>query len=144
MVEVSLKSESNRPAWFLSDDPQVSDAIRGRMGMRSNVWRPATDVYELEDAVVVRVEIAGMSDGNFSISLDGRFLTIRGTRPDVLEKRAYHQMEIPFGEFSTDVELAVPVNLDDVNAAYNDGFLKIVLQKIRPQQVPVKSENGEG
>src|SRR5690554_4037518 len=68
MVEVSLKSESNRPAWFLSDDPQVSDAIRGRMGMRSNVWRPATDVYELEDAVVVRVEIAGMSDGNFSIS----------------------------------------------------------------------------
>jgi hypothetical protein len=33
-------------------------------------WRPPTDVYETDDFVVVKVEIAGVDEQGFSISLD--------------------------------------------------------------------------
>lgn len=105
--------------------------------MRSHIWRPATDVYETEETVVVRVEIAGMREEDFEISLSGRMLSIRGSRPDIQEKRAYHQMEIFFGDFSTEVELPAPVLVDQVAAEYQQGFLRLVFMKDLPKRIPV-------
>ncbi|MBI3241733.1 MAG: Hsp20/alpha crystallin family protein [Chloroflexi bacterium] len=93
-------------------------------------WRPPTDVYETETDVVVEVEIAGMRDEDFHVSLEGRLLTISGTRADKpRERRAYHEMEIPSGEFRTDLELPVTIDTDAIRAVYEDGFLRIRLQK---------------
>lgn len=111
---------------------------RWRIAMRSRAWRPPTDVYERETDVVVRVEIAGMRDEDFSISLTGRNLVIRGVRPDVPERRAYHQMEIFFGEFVCEVELPCAVINEEVSAEYQRGFLKVVLPKRKAQKVRVE------
>jgi HSP20 family protein len=105
--------------------------------LRSHVWRPATDVFEIEESIVVRVEIAGMREEDFSISLKGNQLTVRGNRPDVLERRAYYQMEISFGEFLTEVNLPGPVLSDHVTAEYIDGFLRLVFRKDRPKKIIV-------
>ena len=69
--------------------------------VRSNVWSPPTNVYETEEAYVVRVEIAGMREEDFEILLENNTLLISGSRPDLTERRAYQQMEIRFGKFST-------------------------------------------
>ena len=112
-----------------------------QLTMRSHVWRPLTDVYETEDSVIVRVEIAGMQDEDFSVELNGHLLSIHGFRPEsttpvnAQERRAYHQMEIRFGEFQIDIELPVPVDADQVEAIYNNGFLRIVLPKAHSHQV---------
>ena len=111
--------------------------------MRPHVWQPLTDVYETEDSVVVRVEIAGMQDEDFYVELNGHTLSIHGSRPDntalatTQERRAYHQMEIRFGEFQVDIELPVPVDADQVEAFYNNGFLRIILPKAHPRQIPL-------
>ncbi|MDY7079573.1 MAG: hypothetical protein SXV54_22035, partial [Chloroflexota bacterium] len=34
-------------------------------------WQPPTDVYEDDDGVVVRIEVAGMSGEDLSVSLTG-------------------------------------------------------------------------
>jgi HSP20 family protein len=109
-----------------------------RLTVRTPVWRPATDVYETEDTIVVRVEVAGMREEDFSIELEGRYLTIRGTRPDLPERRAYHQLEIRFGEFNTQVELPVAVEHEHVQAVYGNGFLRVILPKTRPQQIEIE------
>jgi HSP20 family protein len=109
-------------------------------GLRTQFWRPPTDVYETEDAFIVRVEIAGMKANDFAISLENRLLVVRGARPDQPERRAYHQMEIHFGEFSTEVELSSAVDVDKIEAVYRDGFLRITLPKTRPHQVTVQDE----
>jgi HSP20 family protein len=85
----------------------------------------------------VRVEIAGMREMNFSVQLVDRSLTIRGSRQDIPERRSYHQMEIPYGEFSTEVDLMVPIVSEKIEAVYQDGFLKVVLPKARPHQIKV-------
>lgn len=139
MEELQIKSDIINPRWYSSDRAQSLnlDTNRWRNGMRAHIWRPATDVYETEDAVVVRVEIPGMKEEDFSISLTGKVLTVRGNRPDILERRAYHQMEIFFGEFSTEVELPVPVLSDNVTAEYIAGFLRLVFPKDRPKKIRV-------
>lgn len=109
----------------------------GKLTSRSHAWRPPTDVFELADEIVVRVEIAGMQEGDFTIAIHDQKLIIRGTRLDVPEKRAYHQMEIRYGDFNTEVDLRVAVDVDQAKAQYQKGFLTINLPKIQPRQIQI-------
>ncbi|OIN90806.1 MAG: hypothetical protein AUJ21_07945 [Anaerolineae bacterium CG1_02_58_13] len=96
-----------------------------------SAWSPPTDVYETDEAYILRVEVAGMREADFEITLEDGFLQIGGTRPDVPERRAYQQMEIRFGRFSTAVGLPGPVNVDASRAEYVDGFLTVTLPKVK-------------
>ena len=111
-------------------------------------WRPPTDVYETDDSVVVQVEIAGMEEGDavftskFTISLSGRNLTITGVRNDPLTEAqgltlSYQQMEIRYGEFETEVYLPWAIVEEEIEATYEDGFLRVVLPKAKAQKLPV-------
>lgn len=124
------------------DDLQFADGgvPRWRMATRNHGWQPPTDVYETDDTLVVRVEIAGMREDDFSIELDGRTLRIRGVRPDIQERRAFHQMEIRFGEFICEFILPIPVVATEVGATYNNGFLRLVFPKARPRQIIIKED----
>lgn len=106
--------------------------------VRSSVWSPPTDVYEIEENFVIRVEIAGMRDDDFQVAIENNILMIAGLRPDHNERRAYHQMEIWFGKFELAVEIPVPVNVETSLAEYKDGFLMITLPKIQPKQIKVE------
>jgi len=109
---------------------------------RTRTWRPPTDVYETDDCVVVSVEIAGMEEGQFTISLSDRNLIITGVRHDPVAEAhgltlSYQQMEIRYGEFKTEVYLPWAIVEDEIEATYEDGFLTVVLPKAQAQKVPV-------
>lgn len=95
------------------------------------------DIYETEEDLVVRVEIAGMDERDFTIELKNRQLSISGNRQEKPERRAYHRMEIRFGEFNIAIDLPASVETDQVQAVYSGGFLKVVLPKIPPRQILV-------
>lgn len=123
-------------------NPQIPDnneyyIVNWRVNTHPRAWRPPTDVYEHEDKIVVRVEIAGMDESDFSITLDQNTLSIRGIRTDGTERRAYHQMEINFGEFSTSVDILVPIDSDQVKAEYQNGFLWVTLPKAQPRIIKI-------
>jgi len=84
------------------------------------------------------VEIAGMREDDFEVLVENDTLLISGSRPDYTERRAYQQMEIRFGKFSTAVSLPGPVNVEQAHAEYKDGFLTIIIPKSTPKQVKVK------
>lgn len=139
MDELELKSEPLQPRWYSSEEIEAltEGSQRWRNGVRSPIWRPATDLFETTDSIIVRVEIAGMREEDFSISLTRNQLSIRGNRPDIQERRSYHQMEIFFGEFITEVDLPGPVVADEVRAEYIAGFLRLVFPKERPTKISV-------
>ena len=103
----------------------------------SHLWRPPTDVYETEEAFVIQVEVAGMSSADFDIVVQDRRVTVHGVRHDPGEARAYHQMEIHFGEFRTEVELPGLFARGAVTAAYEDGYLRVVLPKPKAHHVDI-------
>lgn len=104
----------------------------------SSVWSPPTDLFESEEALVVRVEIAGMREEDFEVALENNVLLIAGARSDSPERRAYHQMEIRFGKFATSVALPAPVDAESARAEYKDGFLTVTLPKAKPNQIKVE------
>jgi HSP20 family protein len=95
----------------------------------SGVWNPPTDAFETEAAFVVRVEIAGVREDELEVAFEGNLLLVSGQRPDVADRRAFHQMEIPFGKFASAVVVPVPVDVDAATAQYADGFLTVTLPK---------------
>ena len=98
------------------------------------VWHPPTDVYETDTDITVKIEIAGVEEDEFAVRLDGRVLTVYGNRFDPASKLAYQQMEISYGEFRSQVYLPGDVDADGATAAYDDGFLYVVLPKARREQ----------
>jgi HSP20 family protein len=114
----------------------------GWMVRQGRLWRPPTDVYETEDHIVVQMEIAGVQPEDLSIVLHDRRLTIGGVRPDRAaepnERRAYHQMEVAFGEFRSDVEIPAPVDETGITAEYSQGFLRVTLPKLKPHKVTIE------
>jgi HSP20 family protein len=94
-------------------------------------FQPPTDIYQTSDAIIVRVEVAGLSAEEINLSLDessGR-LTISGVREDPAgeEPRRYMNVEIECGEFMRTVQLPRPVDAENAQAGYDRGFLVVRL-----------------
>ena len=127
-----------------SDTEPNRHSVRQTVGwqrqLSSKVWSPPTDMYETEDAYIVRVEIAGMSEADFTVSVEESFLIISGSRPDVQERRAYHQMEIRCGKFTSAVSLPNPINLENTSAEYDDGFFVVMLPKLKSGESEIQEE----
>lgn len=138
MVTLKLTPDPMKTVHYVLHNLQhLEDTSRFRTATRSHIWRPPTDVYETEDTLVVRLEIAGMVETDFTIVIDERFLMIRGVRAEVPERRAYHQMEIRFGEFGADIELPYDVAINEITAVYTNGFLRVTLPKARPRRIEI-------
>ena len=108
------------------------ETIGWQVRVQHHEWSPPTDLYETQADYVVRVEVAGMREQDFSVILEHNYLTINGTRAEPHARRAYHQMEIRFGKFSTIVALPGPVDIKTSRAEYEDGFLTVTLPKTNP------------
>ena len=121
-------------------DRLVQDAMAATLWTpvhRPKTWRPPTDAYETDTHIVVKMEIAGMKESDFSITLSNRSLTISGVRWDPVAKLAYQQKEIAYGHFESTIYLPVAVADDEIEATYENGFLKVVLPKAQTRRVPV-------
>ncbi len=120
-----------------SDDPEGAWLIDIRWKHYPAAWRPPTDVFETPEAIIVRMEIAGMHTDDFRLSLEAQTLVISGTRRDPDLGSAYHRLEIPFGQFQVTVTLPAPIEEAEVEAEYRDGFLRIRLPKRRAHTVAI-------
>lgn len=111
------------------------------------VWRPPTDVYETDEVILIRVEIAGMNPQDFRVHFDNGRLIIQGRRDDACrhQKRIFRQMEINYGPFGVIVALSEPVDGAGIHATYRNGLLEITVPKLKPRatKVPIEGEEDE-
>jgi len=125
------------------DDPRTYKHLQGSSRWawveHVHLWQPPTDLFETESAFIVRVEVAGMSQADFTVTLEEHTLRVGGIRPDPDRRSAYHQMEIHYGEFRSDVALPGDVDAQGIEAAYDDGFLTVTLPRVKPRRILVAS-----
>jgi len=95
-------------------------------------WEPSVDVYETENEVVILIELAGVKEDEIEVAVDNKIVTIRGDRKDIKRgiRRTYSQMEILWGPFERNIPLTTNVDVSQVKAYYESGFLEIVLPKL--------------
>ena len=110
--------------------------------MSGDSWQPSVDVFETEDALVVRAEVPGVRGEDLRVRVDGDVLHISGVRGVPKEPGAFrlYRMEIAFGSFDREVRLPVPFDKDAVHAHLEDGFLRVVLPRRRSQRRRVAVE----
>lgn len=109
-----------------------------RFNQTSHIWIPPTDIFETDSNFVIRIEVAGMSEADFNIMLEVDRLYVEGRRSDAAKIRAYHQMEIRFGDFHLCIDLPPQFDREKVSAVYQEGFLVIKLPRATPTSVQVE------
>lgn len=128
-----LQREFNR-AFESGQKPQESPAL--------NAWTPAVDVYEDENAFLIKVELPEVSREDVKVNLAENTLSISGERRFENEDRrdGYHRVERSYGQFYRSFTLPPNVNAEAVSAQYKDGVLRLTLPKkeeAKPKQIDV-------
>lgn len=101
------------------------------------------DMYETNDAVVVKAAIPGLKSEDLNITVSGDMLTIQGeTRQEEEAKEStYYVRERHYGTFSRVLSLPTSVMADKAEAEFENGILKLTLPKAeeaRPKVITVK------
>jgi HSP20 family protein len=105
-------------------------------------WTPACDIYEDEEGVTLRFELAGLEPKDVDVRFENGVLTLRGERKlEKEEKREnYHRIERTYGTFSRTFTLPATVESENISAESKDGVLRIMLPKkaeTKPRQIKV-------
>ncbi|MBC7186712.1 MAG: Hsp20/alpha crystallin family protein [Calditrichaeota bacterium] len=94
-------------------------------------WSPNTDIFETEQALVIRLEIAGVDREHMEITLRENALTVRGYRHSSphAQRVYFHQAEISYGPFEKVIVLPERLVAGRIEARYREGFLEITIAK---------------
>jgi HSP20 family protein len=105
-------------------------------------WAPAVDIYETEQALVVKADLPEVDPKDLDIRVENNILTIRGERK--FEKKVneenYLRVERAYGAFSRSFSLANTVNSEAIKAEYQNGALTLTVPKreeAKPKQIKV-------
>lgn len=95
--------------------------------------QPAIDIFEDDDAYVIEADLPGVNPENIDVRVEGRELTICGTRQSVswLRSERSVRVERARGEFCRTVELEHPVDPSRIEKRYVNGILQVRLPKKR-------------
>ncbi len=96
----------------------------------------AVDVYQTNDAIVIKALIAGVHPHSVDISLTREAVTISGSRSDEkeVEEDNYFQRELYWGSFSRTIILPEEVDVDLAEASEKHGVLVLRLPKINKKK----------
>lgn len=126
---------------------QLFDASFGtpREEIALKAWTPAVDVYEDENAFLIKLDLPEVNRDDVKVSLNENTLSISGERRvENEEKREnYHRVERSYGQFYRSFTLPPNVNGGAINAQFKDGVLRLTLPKkeeAKPKQIDVKVE----
>jgi HSP20 family protein len=102
----------------------------------SGAWSPPVDIYETDDALVMKAELPGFSKDDISIEMKENTLVIKGERKreDEVKEGSYHRTERVYGAFQRSFLLPTTVDQEKVRAAYKDGVLELRLPKVQAAQ----------
>jgi HSP20 family protein len=104
-------------------------------------WVPNTDVFVVENTLVIKVELAGIQREHLELIADGNRLHICGERPDTCRAAGckFLVMEVNYGPFECVLEIPKEYGLSRAKAAYQNGFLRVdVPQSTRKSSKRVK------
>lgn len=99
------------------------------------VFVPTTDIYEKDDAILVRCDMPGVKDDCVDITLENNELTITG-RQDVARPEGYDLLSTEYdtGTFLRTFKVPQLIQRDKIKAKLHNGVLDIELPKAEQAQ----------
>jgi HSP20 family protein len=118
---------------------QLTSGRRTPMGMPMDVW-------EAEDGYHVALDLPGVDADSIEIVSERNILTIRAARsPEYEQSENVMVAERPMGSFTRQLQIGDTLDVTKVQAAYNDGVLRLVVpvaESAQPRRIPVERHQG--
>lgn len=117
----------------------------GQSAAASPKFQPSADIYETPEALIIRMELAGLTKTDISLTLHRMELIVSGRRrfPQADPIQRFHLLEIEYGSFERRFQLSRVVDENRVEAEYINGILEIKLlwrQAVPPRHIAIKEE----
>ena len=101
-------------------------------------WAPNTDIYETARGIVVKMEIAGVTQDQVEILFRGETMLVKGKRADHTDERVRClQVEIGYGDFFRAVNLPAYLDFDSSSAHCKDGFLIVFIPFKKARKIKI-------
>lgn len=106
------------------------------------VFRPATDIFEHDDAVTLCIDLPGVAADTVEVSVENRALTVRGAI-DAPAPEGYQRVYAEYlpGTFERVFSLPRTIDTEGIEASHRDGVLTLTLKKseaAKPKRIEVK------
>ena len=94
-------------------------------------WTPACDVYEDEEGITFRFDLAGVDPKDVDIRFENKVLTLRGERKleHAGKRENYHRVESSYGTFTRSFSLPGTIDAEKIQADSRNGVLAVHLPK---------------
>ncbi len=108
----------------------------GFLGRTMNV--PAVNITEHKNEYKVELAVPGMKKDDFKIDVDGNMLTISSEKEESSEEKEkrFTRKEYSYSSFSRSFTLPEEINLEKIEAKYEDGVLKLSLPRRNELKMP--------
>jgi len=108
----------------------------------TGIWEPPVDIYETDDALVLQVELPGVSKDAVNVELHEHTLRLSGQRmrEPAVAGGHYRREEGRYGAFQRAFRMPTIVDETKIQATYHDGILALRLPKhaaATPQGIPI-------
>lgn len=112
----------------------------------SNWRRPATmpmDAYRFENNLVLSFDLPGIDADTMDVTVEKSLLkvTAQRTRPEA-EGAQWLASERPYGTFTCQLTLGEGVDVDALNAGYDNGVLTVTVPVIEPASRRIEVAHG--
>jgi HSP20 family protein len=122
--------------------------VQSRVGWPASVGMEAlaVDMYETDDAIIVKTAVPGIKPEDLDVSIVGDTLTIRGeTKAEgEVKKENYIRRERRCGSFCRSLTVPLSVMADEAEAEFENGILTLTLPKaeeVKPKVIKVKAKS---
>jgi HSP20 family protein len=121
----------------------LDDRLANRQAGESVGWTPACDIFEDEEGVSLRFDLAGVEPKDVDIRFENGVLTLRGERKLEKEDKRdnYHRVELAYGTFTRSFSLPGTIDAEKIQASSKNGVLTVHLPKkaeAKPRAIQVK------
>ncbi|MFP4112836.1 MAG: Hsp20/alpha crystallin family protein [Spirochaetota bacterium] len=104
--------------------------------------RPLGNICEASDAVVLRLEMPGVSKDGIDVNIDGNTLTVHGRRNAYADDVSYVIHERRDADYRATYTLDERVDREKVDAKMENGILTVRLHlkdEVKPRKIEVKT-----
>ncbi len=127
--------------FFTAFEPLFSGAAPRRASAKT--FSPQLEIRETDGSFVLVADMPGVSEDALDISVEGRELTIRGSREKASlgEGDKLHLHERPFGTFARKFTLPDEVDPETISADLQHGVLTLTIPKVpqsQPRKIPIR------
>ena len=127
-------------------DDLVRRFIGSEAGWPNGGYRVPTDVFHLDGALVIRMDLPGVNSDEIEVTVQDGVLIINGARrfPFDDENVRFLRRGTFYGDFTQRVALGKGLDVEKIQARYDNGVLELMVphaEEVKPRKIEISTVN---